>query len=271
MRALGQARLPRMAMRSVAGDMAQLAFRVLGPLEATVDGQLGLAQWPARCAAWCAWPERRFGRLDRGADSMASGDPAPRSARHMVHEYVSRVRVALGDGTLISTRAPGYAVSASGRRGSTPRGSRCLVLCAGPCAGGDAQRRRASLVRRRSASGGATQQGDVALEGNARAAADSLDDQAQDGRGRASMSRRARASSRAHPRSRKRALAAEPLDERAWGQLDAGAVPRRPADLSARALPCRTSPPGRRGRRRARQPPSRARAGDPVPGSVART
>ena len=63
----------------------------------------------------------------------------------------------------------------------------------------------------------------------------------------------------------------EPLDERAPRSADAGAVSRRPAERSARALPCRTSPPGRRGRRRARQRPSRARAGDPAPGSVART
>src|SRR4029077_20099289 len=39
------------------------------------------------------------------------GDPAPQSARHMVHEYVLRVRAALGDATLISTRAPGYTVA----------------------------------------------------------------------------------------------------------------------------------------------------------------
>ena len=38
------------------------------------------------------------------------GDPAPASARHMVHEYVSRLRVAFADAPVIVTRAPGYAI-----------------------------------------------------------------------------------------------------------------------------------------------------------------
>ena len=38
------------------------------------------------------------------------GERAPASARHMVHEYVSRLRGALGDASVIATRAPGYVV-----------------------------------------------------------------------------------------------------------------------------------------------------------------
>jgi DNA-binding SARP family transcriptional activator len=38
------------------------------------------------------------------------GERAPVSARHMVHEYVSRLRGALGDAAVITTRAPGYLV-----------------------------------------------------------------------------------------------------------------------------------------------------------------
>ena len=38
------------------------------------------------------------------------GERAPASARHMVHEYVSRLRGALGEAPVIVTRAPGYIV-----------------------------------------------------------------------------------------------------------------------------------------------------------------
>ena len=143
---LGRSRAARRCEMLV-GDVAQLAFRVLGPLEATVDGQ----------------PVRLTGRRERAllgvlllnAGTVVSieqlidgvwGDPAPQSARHMVHEYVLRVRAALGDATLISTRAPGYAVApAAGEldagllRRARPGGA--------PRARGDAQRRRAALVR----------------------------------------------------------------------------------------------------------------------------
>ena len=39
------------------------------------------------------------------------GDAAPSSAKHMVHEYVSRLRTALGDASRIETHAPGYLVA----------------------------------------------------------------------------------------------------------------------------------------------------------------
>ena len=38
------------------------------------------------------------------------GEDAPVSARHMVHEYVSRLRGALGEASVIATRSPGYIV-----------------------------------------------------------------------------------------------------------------------------------------------------------------
>jgi DNA-binding SARP family transcriptional activator len=47
--------------------------------------------------------------LDALIDSVW-GEPAPPSARHMVHEYVSRLRSALGDASVIATRAPGYTI-----------------------------------------------------------------------------------------------------------------------------------------------------------------
>src|SRR6476660_3032390 len=82
-------RVPRMAVRSWLATMSQVAFRVLGPLEATVDGQQ---------VALSGRRERALlGVLLLNAGSVVSiaqlidgvwGDPAPRSARHMVHEYV---------------------------------------------------------------------------------------------------------------------------------------------------------------------------------------
>ena len=199
--------------------MIPLAFRVLGPLEATVDGQ----------------QVRLTGRRERAllgvlllnAGKVVSieqlidgvwGGPAPRSARHMVYEYVLRVRVALGDATLISTRAPGYMVApavgeldAGSFDGTRPGGA--------PRACG--MRSEAALRSFDEALG--LWRGDalcdVALEGNARAAADSLDDQR-----RTVAAERvdvALALGRHHELipGLERAVATAPLDERARGQL----------------------------------------------------
>jgi ABC-type transport system substrate-binding protein/DNA-binding SARP family transcriptional activator len=90
--------------------VAQPTFRILGRLEILVDGR------PVNV------PSRReralLGLLLLHAGEVVSidtlidsvwGDPAPTSARHMVHEYVSRLRSELG-GEVIATRPPGYSV-----------------------------------------------------------------------------------------------------------------------------------------------------------------
>src|SRR4029077_20006919 len=215
---LGRSRAARRCEMLV-GDVAQLAFRVLGSLEATVDGQ----------------PVSLTGRRERAllgvlllnAGTVVSieqlidgvwGDPAPRSARHMVHEYVLRVRAALGDATLISTRAPGYAIAPAA--GELDAGSFEVLVR-------DARRAREATrsddALRSFDEALSLWRGDalcdVVLEGNARAAADSLDD-----RRRTVAAERvdvALALGRHHELipDLERALAAEPLDERARGQL----------------------------------------------------
>ena len=62
-----------------------------------------------RCSASCSSMPARSCRSTALIDSVW-GEQAPPSARHMVHEYVSRLRGALGDASVIATRAPGYVV-----------------------------------------------------------------------------------------------------------------------------------------------------------------
>ena len=150
---------------------------------------------------------------------MASGGtPRRRVPRHMVHEYVLRVRAALGDATLISTRAPGYTVAPAA--GELDAASFDVLVQ-------EARRAREATcsedaLRSFDAALGLWRGDalcDVALEGNARAAADSLDDQR-----RTVAAERvdlALALGRHHELipDLERALAQEPLDERARGQL----------------------------------------------------
>ena len=73
-----------------------MAFRILGRLEAEVDGRT--VDLPSRRErALLAALLLEVGEVlstDTLIDSVW-GDPAPASARHMVHEYVSRLRAAL--------------------------------------------------------------------------------------------------------------------------------------------------------------------------------
>ena len=199
--------------------MAQPTFRILGRLEILIDGR------PVDL------PSRREGALlgvlllqngkvvsvDALIDSVW-GDPAPASARHMVHEYVSRLRAELGEAEVIATRAPGYTVAANS-----------LALDAEEFDG------LVAAARRRKAAGELDEalqaydsalelwRGDVLagveLEGEARAAADRLESE-----------RRAAGSERVdvalglgrHAElvpSLERAVADEPLDEHLLSQL----------------------------------------------------
>ena len=91
--------------------MTHVTFRILGRLEARLDGRL--VDLPSRRErALLGVLLLRVGEvvsIDALIDSVW-GEHAPVSARHMVHEYVSRLRAALGDATVIATRAPGYSV-----------------------------------------------------------------------------------------------------------------------------------------------------------------
>jgi YVTN family beta-propeller protein len=91
--------------------MAKVTFRILGRLEVLVDGrEVDLPS--ARERALLGALVLHLGEVvsvDTLIDSVW-GERAPVSARHMVHEYVSRLRGALGDASAIVTRAPGYIV-----------------------------------------------------------------------------------------------------------------------------------------------------------------
>ena len=91
--------------------MAHVTFRILGRLDALVDGRQ------------VALPSRReralLGTLLLYIGEAVSvetlidsvwGETPPVSARHMVHEYVSRLRGVLGEASVIATRSPGYVV-----------------------------------------------------------------------------------------------------------------------------------------------------------------
>ena len=145
------------------------------------------------------------------------GEVAPRSARHMVHEYVSRIRSALGE-TLISTRAPGYIVERDGCELDVSRFAECVVAARSAL-----EEKRGDAALRLFDEALGLWRGDVlsdlALEGDARAAAARLDDQR-----RAVQSERVDvALALGHHRELipdlERAVVTEPLDERARCQL----------------------------------------------------
>src|SRR4051794_1392162 len=91
--------------------VARVTFRILGRIEALVDSRrLDLSSRRERALLGVLL--LRVGEVvsvDTLIDSVW-GEPAPASARHMVHEYVSRLRGTLGDASVIATRVPGYAV-----------------------------------------------------------------------------------------------------------------------------------------------------------------
>ena len=146
------------------------------------------------------------------------GERAPASARHMVHEYVSRLRAEFGDPLLIATRAPGYTIERDACALDATRFAELLHTARSAVA---AEQPDGALKSYDLALG--LWQGDtlsdVALEGDARSAAARLDDER-----RAARSERfdvALALGRHHELvpELERAVAAEPLDEHLLRQL----------------------------------------------------
>jgi YVTN family beta-propeller protein len=85
------------------------AFRILGPLEVELDGSV-LALGGRRERAILGILLLNSGEVvsvERLIDGVW-GEARPASAKHMVHEYVSRLRYALGEDSPIATRPPGY-------------------------------------------------------------------------------------------------------------------------------------------------------------------
>ena len=91
--------------------MTHITFRILGRLDALVDGRpIDLPSRRER--ALLGTLLLHIGEavpVETLIDSVW-GEAAPVSARHMVHEYVSRLRGALGEASVIATRSPGYVV-----------------------------------------------------------------------------------------------------------------------------------------------------------------
>ncbi len=146
------------------------------------------------------------------------GEPAPASARHMVHEYVSRLRDALGDAPVIATRAPGYTIERDTCEVDAARFAELLRTARSAVA---ADRLDEALKAFDQALGlwRGDALSDVVLEANARAAAARLDDDR-----RAARSERVDvALTLGHHNELvpelERAVAAEPLDEHLLRQL----------------------------------------------------
>jgi DNA-binding SARP family transcriptional activator/ABC-type transport system substrate-binding protein len=199
--------------------VTHVSFRILGRLEVVVDGRV--VDLPSRRErALLGVLLLHVGEVvsvDALIDSVW-GERPPVSARHMVHEYVSRLRGALGDASVIATRAPGYLVEREARELDAARFADLLGLARAGVAAEDlsealkAYDEALGLWRGDALSG-------LALEGDARSAATSLD-----GQRRAARSERVEvglAFGHHHQLipELERAVDAEPFDEQLRGQL----------------------------------------------------
>ena len=146
------------------------------------------------------------------------GEPAPASARHMVHEYVSRLRGALGDAPVIATRAPGYAIERDTCELDAARFAELLGTARSTVA---ADRLDEALTTFDEALGlwRGDALSDVALEADARSAAARLDDERRAARSERVDVALALGHHNELVPELERAVAAEPLDERVLGQL----------------------------------------------------
>jgi DNA-binding SARP family transcriptional activator len=97
------------------GHDVQSVFRILGPLEVTL-GERVISPGGRRERAILAILLLNIGEVvsvERLIDGVW-GEARPSSAKHMVHEYVSRLRTALTEVAPIATRPPGYMLESAG-------------------------------------------------------------------------------------------------------------------------------------------------------------
>ena len=198
--------------------MTQVTFRILGPLEALVDGRR--VDLPSRRErALLGVLLLQFGEVvsvDTLVDSVW-GEQAPASARHMVHEYVSRLRGVLGDASVIVTRAPGYIVERDACDSDAARFAELLRTARSAVAAELDEALKAFDEALGLWRGDALS--DVALEGDARSAAAKLDDERRAARAeRVDVALALGRHNELIP-DLERGIAAEPLDEQALGQL----------------------------------------------------
>jgi YVTN family beta-propeller protein len=197
----------------------QVTFGILGPLEALVDGRrVDLSSRRERALLGALLLQvGKVASVEALIDSVW-GDPAPASARHMVQEYVSRLRIALGDAPVIATRAPGYTIDRGTCELDAARFTELLRSARSAVA---AHRLDAALMTFDQAIG--LWRGDalcdVALEADARAAAARLDDERRAARSERVDVALALGRHRELIPELDRAVAAEPLDEHCLQQL----------------------------------------------------
>src|SRR6478735_9251603 len=121
-----------------------LEVRLLGPIEATRDGQLlplGGPK-PRTLLAVLALEPRRVVSVDRLVEALWPGDP-PETASHAVQVYVSQLRKALG--SVIATRPPGYELELDPERTDVHRFTRLTQEGHAALEGGDAVAAEAAL------------------------------------------------------------------------------------------------------------------------------
>jgi len=94
-----------------------MEFRLLGPFEASADGQpitVGIRRQERLLLATMLLDAGHVVPIDRLIDLLWAGDP-PRSARSTIHTYVGRLRHTLAPyGVVIATRHDGYVFEAAG-------------------------------------------------------------------------------------------------------------------------------------------------------------
>ena len=146
------------------------------------------------------------------------GERAPASARHMVHEYVSRLRGEFGDPLLIATRAPGYTIERDACELDATRFAELLQTARAAVAADELERALTSydlalgLWRGQALS-------DLALEADARSAAARLDDERRAARSERFDVALALGRHNELVPELERAVAAEPRDEQLLRQL----------------------------------------------------
>ena len=146
------------------------------------------------------------------------GERAPASARHMVHEYVSRLRGEFGDPLLIATRAPGYTIERGACELDATRFAELLRAARAAVAADELDRALQSFDLALGLWRGDALS-DVALEADARSAAARLDDERRAARSERFEVALALGRHNELVPELERAVAAEPLDEQLLRQL----------------------------------------------------
>jgi predicted ATPase/DNA-binding SARP family transcriptional activator len=199
--------------------VTHVTFRILGRLEALVDGR-PVQLTSRRERALLGVLLLQVGEVvsvDALIDSVW-GEPTPATARHMVHEYVSRLRGAFGAASVIATRAPGYVVDGDGFELDATRFAELLATARVAAAAGELDEAlQAFDDALRLWRGDALSE--IALEGDARIEVARLDDERRSARSERIEVVLALGRHRELIPDLERAVAADPLDERALGQL----------------------------------------------------